>query len=157
MKRKLAVLFLAAAAVLFFAGCSKSANQNASLPKVMAAMKQKITNTQMMDLSESDLMTNYGIQQGDVRQFSAYVDSTGTKGDEIVLMQGKDLKAAERIKEKLDGRYKQKETEMKDYLPEEYAVLKKCRVRQDADYVSLIVSPQYEELEKIYCNAIGIS
>ncbi|MGC7322333.1 DUF4358 domain-containing protein, partial [Mycobacteroides abscessus subsp. massiliense] len=69
----------------------------------------------------------------------------------------KDSQAVQRIKEKLESRYKQKETEMKDYLPQEYAMLKKCRVRQDGSYVSLIVSPQQDELQKIYLSEIGVS
>ena len=44
---------------------------------------------------------------------------------------------------------------MKDYLPDEYAVLKKCKVNKSGDYISMIVSPQYEELEKIYKNAFN--
>lgn len=150
-------MFLAAASALFFSGCAKAAVQDVSLTKVMAGMKQKITNTQMMDLSENDLMPNYGIRKDDVKQFSIYIDSTGTKGDEIVLVQGKDPQAAGNIKAKLDARYKQKKTEMKDYLPEEYAILKECKVRQDGSFVSMIISPQHKDLEKIYLNAIGVS
>lgn len=107
-----------------------------------------------MDLTSDDLMPNYGISPDDVKQFAAYVDSTGIKGDEIIFLEGKDAEAAKRIKEKLDARYKQKEVEMKDYLPEEFAVLKKCSVNQNGNYVSMIVSPQYEELNKIYNDAI---
>jgi len=108
----------------------------------------------MTDYSAEDLMPNYGIDAADVKQFAAYVDSTGIKGDEIIFLEGKDADAAKRIKEKLDARYQQKETEMKDYLPEEYAVLKKCGVNQNGNYVSMIVSPQYEELNKIYDAAV---
>lgn len=155
--KRLFALFFAVAVVLLIGGCSGNEEKNVSLPKVMSDIKQKITNTQMMDLAESDLMPNYGISSNDVKQFSVYTDSTGAKGDEIILMQGKDSQAVLRIKEKLESRYRQKETEMKDYLPQEYAMLKKCRVRQDGSYVSLIVSPQQDELQKIYLSEIGVS
>lgn len=144
-------------AVLIFAltACgSRSAAKQADLGKVMTDMKAKLTNTEMMDLSAEDLMPNYGIETADVKQFAVRVDSTGVKGDEIVLAEGKDADAAKRIKEKLEARYKQKEIEMKDYLPEEYAMLKKCTVKQDGNYISMVVSPQYEDLNKIYYAAI---
>jgi predicted flavoprotein YhiN len=153
MKKLLAVL-LAATLLFTLAACGGGTTKQADLGKVMTDMKTKITNKDMMDLSKDDLMTNYGIEAADVKQFAAYIDSTGTKGDEIVFLEGKDADAAKRIKEKLDARYKQKEVEMKDYLPEEYAMLKKCSINQDGNYVSMIVSPQYEELSKIYNAAI---
>lgn len=154
MKRIALLLLTLAAASLLWTGCSKPAPKEADLPGVMDAMKQKLTNTQMMDLSAEDLMPNYGIAGEDVRQFAARVDSTGTKGDEILLFEGANSDAAGRIEEKLNGRYRQKEIEMKDYLPEEYAVLKKCGVERSGNYVSLIVSPQVSELEQIYGDAL---
>lgn len=153
--KKLIIILLSAVMLLSFAACGGgTATKQADLTKVMADMKAKLTNTEMMDLSKEDLMPNYGIDANDVKQFAAYVDSTGIKGDEIIFLEGKDADAAKRIKEKLDARYKQKEVEMKDYLPEEYAMLKKCTVNQDGNYVSMIVSPQYEDLDKIYNAAI---
>ncbi|NLG93361.1 MAG: DUF4358 domain-containing protein [Clostridiales bacterium] len=151
--KKFLSLLLAAAIVLSLSACGASTKQ-ADLKKVMADMKAKIENQEMMDLTTDDLMPNYGISADDVKQFAAYVDSTGIKGDEIIFLEGKDAEAAKRIKEKLDNRYKQKEVEMKDYLPAEFAVLKKCSVNQNGNYVSMIVSPQYEELNKIYNDAI---
>ncbi|MGX8700106.1 DUF4358 domain-containing protein [Caproiciproducens sp.] len=151
--KKLLSLLLAAAMLCSLAACGGGTKQ-ADLSKVMTDMKAALSNKEMMDLSAEDLMPNYGIDTADVKQFAAYVDSTGIKGDEIIFLEGKDADAAKRIKEKLDARYQQKETEMKDYLPEEYAMLKKCGVNQNGNYVSMIVSPQYEELNKIYDAAV---
>jgi stress-induced morphogen len=144
-----------ALALFLLAGCAaKSAPKDADLAKVMETMKQKITNTQMMDLSSNDLKPNYGIDPKDVRQFAAYVDSTGTKGDEILLFEGTGSGAADRIEKDLNDRYHQKEIEMKDYLPEEYAVLQKCKVERNGNFAAMIVSPQYQDLEQIYHNAL---
>ncbi|WP_312695168.1 DUF4358 domain-containing protein [Caproiciproducens sp.] len=151
--KKFLSLLLAVTMLCSLAACGGGTKQ-ADLSKVMADMKAKITNKEMMDYSAEDLMPNYGIDSADVKQFAAYVDSTGIRGDEIIFLEGKDSDAAKRIKEKLDARYKNKENEMKDYLPEEYAVLKKCGVNQNGNYVSMIVSPQYEELNGIYNAAI---
>ncbi|WP_411675961.1 DUF4358 domain-containing protein [Caproicibacter sp.] len=154
MKRTFLFLLTLAAALFLWTGCSKAAAKEADLTMVMENMKQKITNTQMMDLSSEDLMPNYGIDPNDVKQFAAYVDSTGTKGDEILLFEASDDSAAGKIEEKLNDRYHQKEIEMKDYLPEEYAMLEKCKVERDGNFAALIVSPQYEDLEQIYHNSL---
>lgn len=154
MKRIALLLAASAAALLLLAGCARPAPKEADLSGVMDAMKRETGDAQMMDLSEDDLMPNYGIRKADVRQFAARVDSTGTKGDEILLFEGTDGGAAARIAEKLEARYRQKEIEMKDYLPEEYAVLKKCGVERSGNYVSLIVSPQAAGLKRIYQNAL---
>ncbi|MFU0832956.1 MAG: DUF4358 domain-containing protein [Oscillospiraceae bacterium] len=154
MKRTILFLLTIFATVILCTGCSKSAPKEANLSQIMDTIKQKLTNTEMMDLSSDDLMPNYGIDTNDVKQFAAYVDSTGTKGDEILLFEGTDDAAASRIEEKLNARYHQKEIEMKDYLPEEYAMLQKCKVERTGNFVAMIVSPQYEELEQIYHNAL---
>lgn len=157
MKKSILPLLPVLAVLLLCSACGRSekAANSADLSRVMAGMKEKITNTEMMDLTAENLMTNYGIDSADVKQFAACVDSTGTKGDEIVLMEGTDDEAASRIQEKLQARYKQKSVEMKDYLPKEFAVLKECRVAQNGRYVDMIVSPQHGELEKIYEGSFG--
>lgn len=110
-------------------------------------------NKDMMDLDESDLMSYYGIEASQVKQFAVYIDSTGIKGDEIILIEGIDADAAKSIKEKIDARYQEKENTMKTYQPEEYAVLKKSKVEQNGNYISLIVSPQGDDLKEIYNKA----
>ncbi|HCR44517.1 MAG TPA: hypothetical protein DIV41_08035 [Ruminococcaceae bacterium] len=148
MKKIPVLIFLVSMVML--SACSGSTGKNADLDSVMEKMKGKITNSEMEDISPGDMTSSYGLKPDDVKQFAAYIDSTGTKGDEIVLVEAGGSEAAERIKTDLDNRYGQKEIEMKDYLPAEYAVLKKCSVERYGNYISMIVSPQYEELEKIY-------
>ncbi|MCI1965801.1 MAG: DUF4358 domain-containing protein [Oscillospiraceae bacterium] len=154
MKRIVLFLLTLTAALFLWTGCAKSAPKDADLANVMEAMKQKITNTQMMDLSSEDLKPNFGIEPEDIKQFAAYIDSTGTKGDEVLLFEGVDDAASDRIEEHLKNRYHQKEIEMKDYLPEEYAMLKKCSVERHGNYTAMIVSPQYENLQQIYHDAL---
>ena len=154
IKRIALLLAASAASLLLLAGCSRSVPKKADLDGTMDAMKQKINSAQMTDLSEDDLMPNYGIKAADVRQFAACIDSTGTKGDEILLFEGTGNESAERIAEKLNARLRQKAIEMKDYLPEEYAMLKKCGVERSGNYVALIVSPRAGELKQIYKNAM---
>lgn len=154
--KQIPALFLAVLLILSLSACSSNGGSNptADLKAVMSDMKGVLTNKEMMDLGEDSLMTNYGVEKDWVKQFAIYIDTTGTKGDEIILLEGKDKESAQKIKTQIDLRYSQKESEMKGYLPEEYALLQKCKVNVTGNYVSLIVSPQYEALQKIYNEAL---
>lgn len=152
MAKKLLCLCMTLLVMLGITACSSS-QKTADLPKVMEDMKAILENKDMMDLDESDLMSYYGIEASQVKQFAVYIDSTGIKGDEIILIEGIDADAAKSIKEKIDARYQEKENTMKTYQPEEYAVLKKSKVEQNGNYISLIVSPQGDDLKEIYNRA----
>ena len=152
MAKKLLCLCMTLLVMLGITACSSS-QKTADLPKVMEDMKAILENKDMMDLDESDLMSYYGIEASQVKQFAVYIDATGIKGDEIILIEGIDADAAKSIKEKIDARYQEKENTMKTYQPEEYAVLKKSKVEQNGNYISLIVSPQGDDLKEIYNRA----
>ena len=152
MAKKLLCLCMTLLVMLGVTACSSS-QKTADLPKVMEDMKAIMENKDMMDLDESDLMSYYGIEASQVTQFAVYIDSTGIKGDEIILIEGIDADAAKSIKEKIDARYQEKENTLKTDQPEEYAVLKKSKVEQNGNYISLIVSPQGDDLKEIYNKA----
>lgn len=151
MIKKSLFLFLAILSVALFAGCSKgAANANVDLNAVMKDIKSQVTFTDTMDLTKDDLNSNYGIKAEDVKQFSALADTTGIKADELVMIEGKDADAAKRIKTALDTRYQDKINANITYLPEQYAIIKKCSVQQNGNYVSMLVSPNAEKIVKIY-------
>ena len=154
MMKRFAAILLSFVLLIGLASCSGEA-KSADLTAVMDDMKAVLENTEMMDITAENLMPQYGIDSADCKQFAVYIDSTGLKGDEIVLLEGVDADAASRLKEKMDERYRQKENTMKDYQPEEFAMLKECKVEQKGNYVSMIVSPQHEELEEIYEKAFA--
>ena len=155
--KKLSALLLALLLVVGLAACSGSNSgtegKSADLTKVMDDMKAVLENKEMMDLGKDNLLQNYGIDPESVKQFAVYIDSTGLKGDEIILLEAKDEEAAKTVKEMIDARYQQKEITMKSYQPEEYAMLKECKVQQNGNYISLIVSPQHKKKKKIYNEA----
>ena len=94
--KKIAALLCTFCLLFSMAACSGQEQKNADLSAVMDEMKAVLENTEMMDLTENDLMPQYGIDAADCEQFAVYIDSTGLKGDEIVLLQGVDEDAAAR-------------------------------------------------------------
>ena len=149
----LAVLVL----TLTMAGCSQSggSGKSADLPKVLETMKSEVGFSEVIDLDENGLKSNYGIDADDVKQFAALVDSSGIKCEEVVLIEAVDSDAAQTVKEQLDKRMEAKLAQNKDYLPEQYAIIQKCSVEQDGNYVSMIVGAEHEKLTEIYHNAFS--
>ena len=66
-----------------------------------------------------------------------------------------DSNAAQRVKEQLDKRMESKLAQNKDYLPEQYAIIQKCSVEQDGNYVSMIVGKEHQKLTEIYQKAFS--
>ena len=150
MKRTAALLL--ALAMLALAGCGGAA-KTADLNAVKDALATRFDLSGMMALSEDDLLDMYGVKMDDVKQYAALVARSSTSADEILLFEAKDAAAASRIREKVDGRYKAKLNEAKDYLPDEYAKISACKAETSGNFVSLIVSADAEAMVKLYHEA----
>lgn len=149
MKKVFCLLF-ALVFVTAFVGCAKSETTNADLNTVMKDIKAQVKFTDTIDLSADDLNANYGIKSEDIKQFAGLADTTGIKADELVMIEGKDADAAKRVKIALDARYQTKVNENITYLPKQYAIIKKCSVRQTGNYVSMLISPDAQKIVQIY-------
>ena len=157
MKKVLALVMTLVLAISL-AACSQdsgSANQSADLPKVLETMKSEVGFSDVIDIDEAGLKSNYGIEAEDVKQFAALADASGIKCEEVVLIEAKDADAAGRVKAKLEKRMESKLAQNKDYLPEQYAIIKKCKVEQKGNYVSMIVGAEHEKLTQIYQEAFA--
>lgn len=141
--------------LMAYALCACSASQDklasADLARVMKDIEEKgaLPDT-MIALSESDLLDLYGIEGADVKQFAAQVNSDGLACDEIVLVEAVDQQAAKRVQEKLAARYEAKLNENRDYLPEQYEIIKKCSVTTRGNTVAMIVSADAANMIEIY-------
>lgn len=155
--KKLMTLAMMLILTLTMAACSQNgdAGKSADLPKTLETMKTEVGFDDVVELDKDGLKTNYGIDGEDVKQFAALVDASGIKCEEVVLIEAKDTDAAKTVKEQLDKRMESKLAQNKDYLPEQYAIIKKCSVEQNGNYVGMIVGEQHEKLTEIYHNAFA--
>jgi len=132
-------------ALIALAGHAETTGMN--LTQVLESFK---LGDDMMPLIEEDLTDIYGIDVEDVVQFAAAIHDSGIKADEIVLVEAVDGDAAGRIEAALAQRLEDKLNELENYLPEEYAVAKACRVETEGNFVSMIVAPNAAELAELY-------
>lgn len=149
MKQFLSALILIAMILTLSAcgGKKEEPAKSADLPAVLTAFN---LSEDMMLLDLDDLGALYYVNSADVEQCAAAIHMSGINADEIILLEAVDADAAARLKKILDDRYQAKLNEMRDYIPEEYAIIESCSVTQNGNYVAMIVAPNAAELVDIY-------
>ena len=170
MKKYFLPLLTLVILLLLLSGCGKQqANQNSNpdeppsnptsaelnVQEAMAALLEKAPINDSLTLSEADMLDFYGIPAEDMADFAAVTSSMGLTAEEIVLVKAADEVAAQETEAHLKDRLEARKSEFKDYLPDQYDILTKCRVERDGLYVAMILSPQAEELQSLYQNLLA--
>ena len=152
MKRIIAAALILALCILL-CSCGQEAQP---LSRVFADMKDQVGLSDLVEFHDaSGLDRFYGISAEDVAEFAGGINNTGVIQEEIVLIRATDADAAARIAEKLTNRLNSKLNETKNYNPEQYAIIEKCGVETNGNYVSLIISENADKLKPIYHSGIG--
>ena len=157
MKRTIA-LICAVLMIVALCGCSKNDTASAKpLSEVYDEIKASVTLPDVVELSDvSKLDRYYGIAADEVADFAGCISSSGTEQTEITLIKAADQAAAEKIKGILDNKYESKLNENRDYNPEQAAMIEKCKVELNGLYVTMIVSPDAEQITGIFKKAVGV-
>jgi len=156
--KKIFAVALMIALVLTLTACggkeepvSEPAAQEAVKEIVLSDIMAQFTfDGEMLELAATDMLDLYGIEEADMKQFAAVVNTSGIDCDEVILIEAVDAEAAGRVKECLDTRYQAKLNETENYLPDEYAVIKECSVTQNGNFVAMIVAPNAGDMVSVY-------
>ena len=148
--KKTAAILLSLCLCALLCACS-GGNTAKPLSEVWSDIKEQVDFEDFLELSDADALDRrYGITEDMATEFAGGVNSSGTNQEEIVLVKATDDESAKAIKEKLDKRYESKLAQNKNYNPEQAAMTEKCKVERNGLYVSMIVSPEHETIEKIF-------
>lgn len=156
MKKILVSAVAVLLAAVLFVGCGA---KTADLSKVLSDINSQFSDatkglTEIKDASE--LNTYYQISEDDVKQFAAEINTdASTAPVEIVMVEGKDKAAADRVKECLDRRYNSIKSQYASYSAEQFDMVKKCGVTTSGNYVVMIVAENYDGIIKVVNEAIG--
>lgn len=150
--RSVTLLSLAVLMLLGVSACGggKQAAADLDVKAVMADMLAKYPIQDGMELSESDMLSFYGIQAEDMEAFAADLAADGITANEIVLVKAKDEDSAKDVETKLQSRLDARRNELNGYLPDQYEIVEKSEVKRDGVYVRLIISPQQDQLVELY-------
>lgn len=152
--KKITTLLLALLMMFSLAACGGSgdggSNKDVDLSAVYTDISDKVTLPEMIPLDTDRLMSFYGIDKADVKQFVAYVSAVSVKVDEVVMFEAVDGEAAGRIKTALQTRYDSQYSANQNYLPDQAAIIQDCEVSQNGNYVRMFISPDADTMVSVY-------
>ena len=160
MKKFLSVLSLILCFVMLFsfAGCTENRDGGTQKDVVLADVLNTINtkfsideNEMMIIETKDDLELFYNIDPADVKQFAAQTTSnTATDISEIILVEAVDSDAAERVYDNLMYRYSSQRDLCASYSAELLAIIDKCSVEKNDNFVTLIMSSDTKEITEFF-------
>lgn len=153
MKRAVSLFCIVSMIICLFCSCTtKEADLSVVLDKINSSCNLSGL-TQIADVN--DLNSYYGIEPDDVKQFAAEIDENSSNAPvEIVMVEAKDSTAAQNVSTKLTNRYNSIYNMYASYNKEQLAVVEKCQVTTDGNFVTLIVSDKAQSMLDIFYSYI---
>ena len=154
------LLCLTLALALLLAACGSSpASPPAPVHADLSALYEQLCalpdsgETQLV--SEKRLRNFYGIDPDTCPQVILAQSSDTLRADEIWLIEAGSETQAEELYALAQSRIEQLGREMKDYLPEQYAVVQKAVLVRSVCYVGLFISPASETMAEQFQQALA--
>lgn len=153
MKRAVSLFCIVSMIICLFCSCTtKEADLSVVLDKINSSCNLSGL-TQIADVI--DLNSYYGIEPDDVKQFAAEIDEKSSDAPvEIVMVEAKDSTSAQNVSAKLANRYNAIYNMYASYNKEQLAVVEKCQVTTDGNFVTLIVSDKAQSMLDIFYSYI---
>ncbi len=153
MKRAVSLFCIVSMIICLFCSCTtKEADLSVVLDKINSSCNLSGL-TQIADVN--DLNSYYGIEPDDVKQFAAEIDENSSDAPvEIVMVEAKDSTAAQNVSTKLTNRYNSIYNMYASYSKDQLAVVEKCQVTTDGNFVTLIVSDKAQSMLDIFYSYI---
>lgn len=149
--KRFAALICALALMLLFCSCSDDSSSGRALTDVFSEIKSACSLDNVLEFTDAaSLDRHYGIAAEDVSEFAGCISKMSTDQTEIVLIKASDKDAAGRISQALQNKYRSKLQENRNYSPEQYAMIENGVLEINGLYVSMIVAPDAEAINKLY-------
>ena len=125
-----------------------------ALPDVYQALESAASLPPMTMLDADELSDYIGIDDTLYSSVQAHAAQDALVVDAVMLFTARDEKSAQSIEAQLSDYLDYRKREMRDYLPEQYAVLERAVLRRGGVQVALLISPQVDALVQAYEKAI---
>lgn len=152
---KTIALLLCALMIFAFAGCTgDTGNKEVVLSDVLASINSvfAVSESDMLRIETTDdLELYYNIVPTDVKQFAAETTvNSATDITEIILVEAVDSEAAQRVYDALLVRYNSQRDLCASYSAELLAIVDECSVSQNGNFVTLIMSSDFDNITEWY-------
>lgn len=107
-----------------------------------------------MEMSDDFIFNYYGIDTSTLAEYSFVTSEEATSAETVIIVKVADASSTDTIKGQLQAILDEKASEMEDYLPEEYEIVKKASVTVKGDYVYLVISDSADAIQAILDNYI---
>ena len=152
LRRAISVLLCMMLLFAFF-GCGVN-EKEVVLTEVLNSINFKfnISEDEMMLIDTADdLELYYNILPEDVKQFAAETTkNSSTDITEVILVEAVDSDAAQRVYDALQVRYNSQRDLCASYSAELLAIVNECSVAQNGNYVTLIMSLDFDSITEWY-------
>lgn len=130
---------------------ASAVSADTSLQNIFEEIKSEVGLKDLSEFTSVDrLDRKYGITEEMVDEYAGGIDASSVTMCEIVLVKAADDDSAAEIEKKLQNRLESLLKQSKNYLPEQAAVIEKCKVEKNGLYVSMIISADAEKITEIY-------
>jgi hypothetical protein len=118
------------------------------------AVVQAVQPPELFAAPDSIIADYYGISESDYEDAVFMMSVDSLLADEIVIILAAGLDAAEKTRDLLGKRLKNKADEARGYSPEQFAVIEKCVATRDGRLVAMLVSPKADIMRDAYYKTI---
>ena len=153
MMNRLLPLILAS---LLLSGCGAkepAVKKEVNLQSIYDQIGREVELPEMAQISENRRYDLLGIAPEDCTQVITAVCGDSVRTDEIWLIEAVDKAAAERVLSLAKLRLEAKKRELKDYLPDQYAIVQRSELIQRDNLIALFVSPDAGKMAELFQTA----
>lgn len=159
MKRFIALTLVAVMAVTLFAGCSKkntdattAAPKNPEVKDIWTKIEEKIGKDNMPSLMDADaemISTFYYVKAEDIESYAVKFPMMNVKAEEYFLAKVKDGKM-DAVKEGIEKRKADLDAQWKQYLPDQYELVKKAQTVINGNYILFAVGDNADKAVEVF-------
>ena len=106
------------------------------------------------DFTVAKMKRTFGIEEDMMEDFAGLYCTDGLRQDQIVYVKAKDEAAAAEIEKKLQDNWQSKYNVIKNYSPEQVAIIESAKVDRDGLYVSLVISADADKIKEMFKEGI---
>ena len=125
------------------------------LDEIYAQICEQISCPEMLELNERAISSYLGLNAENYLDGRFYLCANNLKADEIWLMELENEDAARNMTSKAEDRIRVKADSYELYLPDESEIARRGIAVTKGNYLALFLSPDAEQMRKIFLNALG--
>jgi hypothetical protein len=150
MKRSYLLVLLLAALLLTGCGTQKKEAAAPDMQAAYTAITQRVALPEMVALTDNRRLDVLGIAPEDCRQAMTLLCGDSVRADEIWLIEAADETAAAKIEKLAQQRVADRLEQLKDYLPDQYAVVRNAKIKVTGRCVALFISPEADTMVEVF-------